>query len=635
MSYAEAIQFLYDLRLFGMKLGLENTRRLAAAAGDPHLKLRFIHVAGTNGKGSTCAMLENIYRAAGLRVGLFTSPHLVSFAERIQVNRVLISREDVARLAERIRAITDKWGEQSQPTFFEVVAVIALQYFAEQKCELVIWETGLGGRLDATNIVTPLAGVITNVQFDHQKWLGDTIAEIAAEKAGIIKPGIPIITTAEDPDALNVISQTAQRLRAPLTIVGKADQDFEVALAGEHQKTNAALAAAVARILAPQIPVSESAIRNGLKTAQWNGRQQLVDRPGGRKVLLDGAHNAAGAQTLADAVQTRFPSCRPALAFGAMRDKDCAAICKILAPLAGQILISPVSSERGADPHWLADLCRQSNSTAPITICSSIADALARAAEEQLVVVTGSLHLVGDAMVALGLADATDEAGLNDYQPRQDLAAIRAVTFDVGGTLLEPWPSVGHVYAEIAAKHGVHVPAEKLDRQFAAAWKAKKNFGYSAAEWSDLVIQTFDGLAPPPSEALFSDLYSHFASATPWRIFDDVLPCLQRLKRRGLKLGVISNWDERLRPLLHALELDEYFDVVIVSSETGRHKPDAGIFDAATASLGVSAETILHVGDSATEDFEGARQSGFRSLLLRREGTGGPGTISSLDRLLN
>ena len=186
--------FLYDLRLFGAKFGLENTFKLAALAAIRRTELRFIHVAGTNGKGSTCAMLESIYRAAGLRVGLFTSPHLVAFGERIQVNRQLDrAKRDVVAAGRRDAAVARRAfpDADAHPTFFEVVTVMALRYFAEQKCDLVIWETGLGGRLDATNIVTPLASVITNIQFDHQKWLGETLARIAAEKAGIIKPGSP------------------------------------------------------------------------------------------------------------------------------------------------------------------------------------------------------------------------------------------------------------------------------------------------------------------------------------------------------------------------------------------------------------------------------------------------------------
>src|SRR5207302_2210323 len=222
MLYKEAIDYLYSLRLFGTKLGLENTFRLAKLAGNPQERLRFIHVAGTNGKGSTCAMLESIYRAAGLRVGLFSSPHLVEFGERIQVNRSLIGEADVARLAGDLEMLLRQFPADTHPTFFEVVTVMALRYFAEQKCDLVIWETGLGGRLDATNIVTPLASVITNIQFDHQQWLGDTLAKIAYEKAGIIKPGVPVITATDAPEALEVIEQTARKKTAPLTRVGQA-----------------------------------------------------------------------------------------------------------------------------------------------------------------------------------------------------------------------------------------------------------------------------------------------------------------------------------------------------------------------------------------------------------------------------
>src|SRR2546423_3729898 len=205
MTYPEAIQFLYDLRLFGLKLGLENTFRLAELAGNPQQRLRFIHVAGTNGKGSTCAMLESIYRAAGLKTGLFTSPHLISFCERIQVNREPVSEADVVRLLSELQRLLQSFPPEAHPTFFEVITIMALNYFAERKCDLVIWETGLGGRLDATNIVTPLASVITNIQYDHEKWLGSTLGSIAAEKAGIIKPGVPVITAADEPEALEII----------------------------------------------------------------------------------------------------------------------------------------------------------------------------------------------------------------------------------------------------------------------------------------------------------------------------------------------------------------------------------------------------------------------------------------------
>src|SRR5688572_8198942 len=245
MTYAEAIQFLYSLRMFGAKFGLENTFKLAALAGNPQNQLRFIHVAGTNGKGSTCAMLESIYRAAGLRVGLFTSPHLVSFRERMQVNREWISEADVTRLVREMQPRLKEFPAEDHPTFFETVTVMALQYFAEQKCDLVIWETGLGGRLDATNIVTPLASVITNVQYDHQKWLGNTLEQIAREKAGIIKPGVPVVTSAEEPPALAVIKGAAAQQGSALTLVTAAYTQhppldtLRLPLLGRHQRMNA------------------------------------------------------------------------------------------------------------------------------------------------------------------------------------------------------------------------------------------------------------------------------------------------------------------------------------------------------------------------------------------------------------
>src|SRR5437868_7522762 len=219
ISYSESIEFLYGLRWFVAKFGLSNTLRLAELIGNPQNQLRFIHVAGTNGKGSTCAMLEAIYRAAGLRVGLYTSPHLVSFAERIQVNRELIPESDVVRFMNELRPLMNLFPADTTPTMFEVITVMALRHFEEQRCDLVIWETGLGGRLDATNIVTPLASVITNIGWDHQQWLGDTLDKIAAEKAGIIKPGVPVITGAAPGRGLEVIEDAARKTRAPVVVV--------------------------------------------------------------------------------------------------------------------------------------------------------------------------------------------------------------------------------------------------------------------------------------------------------------------------------------------------------------------------------------------------------------------------------
>jgi dihydrofolate synthase/folylpolyglutamate synthase len=418
MTYEAAIQYLYGLRLFGAKLGLENTRKLAALAGHPEQRLRFVHVAGTNGKGSTCAMLESIYRQAGLRTGLFTSPHLVSFRERIQVRGELISEKDIVRLVKKFRALLEEFPKDHHPTFFEVVTVMALDFFAERSCDLVIWETGLGGRLDATNIVTPLASVITNIALDHQQWLGDTLEKIAFEKAGIIKPGVPVATAADEPKALAVIRDVAKQKNAPLTVVDANPTNLPdvLPLRGEHQRRNAVLALSVVNLLQMQIPVSAQQIESGLRQVQWPGRLQLLEKPDGRKILLDGAHNIAGAKVLREAVEKDFPAPKRALILGIFWDKDWRKICGILGPLAGQILTVPVSSQRTANPDDLTEACRAANPSATVSICRSLSDALQKAAAERFVIITGSLYLIGEALELLGFySSAKSERELNEW----------------------------------------------------------------------------------------------------------------------------------------------------------------------------------------------------------------------------
>ncbi|HEU6448451.1 MAG TPA: folylpolyglutamate synthase/dihydrofolate synthase family protein [Verrucomicrobiae bacterium] len=417
MTYAEAVQFLYGLRLFGAKFGLENTFKLAALAGNPQNHLRFIHVAGTNGKGSTCAMLESIYRVAGLRVGLFTSPHLVSFRERIQINRQLISENDVVRLVEELQPLLKQFPENHHPTFFEVVTVIALKFFAEQKCNLVIWETGLGGRLDATNIVTPLASVITNIALDHQQWLGDSLEKIATEKAGIIKNKIPVVTAVDEPEALMAIEKVVREKNAPLIrIQNLRSEDLELSLLGEHQKQNAALAIATVEILRRQIPVSPKQIETGLQNVNWPGRLQLIEK-NGQKILLDGAHNVAGAKALRETIEKKFPAeANRALVLGVLQDKDWQRICEVVAPLAETICAVPVLSERSADPQNFLKACRQANPTAKIFAEKSLADALKKLRDEKFVVVTGSLYLIGEALEVLNYFPLSPgEQGLNEW----------------------------------------------------------------------------------------------------------------------------------------------------------------------------------------------------------------------------
>ena len=460
MTYPEAIRYLYSLRWFGAKFGLANTFKLAALAGNPQNQLRFIHVAGTNGKGSTCAMLESIYRAAGLRVGLFTSPHLVAFGERIQVNRRVISERNIARLVAEMQSLLEEgWGMPDaiipssgpgreveprspeglhaavteHPTFFEVVTVMALRYFAEQECDLVIWETGLGGRLDATNIVKPLASVITNIQYDHQKWLGETLASIASEKAGIIKTGVPVLTATDATEALHVIAETARWQEAPLTTLSPAEMDrpplstLQLPLPGQHQRMNAAVAVATVRALASQIPVSEDTIRAGLSHVHWAGRLQLVTRPTGQRLLLDGAHNVGGAGILAAAMKQYFPAAEPTLVLGILRDKDWPAMCDILAPLARRILLVPVPSERSATPQELAEACRRANPRAQVIECASLGEALEKTIEDGFVTIGGSLYLIGEAMELLHLspAKANNERRLNEWGATAEPAEIK------------------------------------------------------------------------------------------------------------------------------------------------------------------------------------------------------------------
>jgi dihydrofolate synthase / folylpolyglutamate synthase len=426
MSYSKAIEFLYSLRWFGAKFGLNSTLKLAELAGNPQNQLRFIHVAGTNGKGSTCAMLDSIYRAGGLRVGLFTSPHLVAFCERIRVNGRFVPEAEVARLVDRIKPWLTQFPSEEHPTFFEVITLMALMYFRSQECELVIWETGLGGRLDATNIVRPVASVITNIQYDHQKYLGESLASIASEKAGIIKPSTPVITGTDAPEALAVIRGKAAELNVPITLVTSEDvhaaplNDLILPLLGEHQKLNAAVALATVRVLQNVIPCSDDSIRAGLSVVNWPGRLQLATLPSGQKVLLDGAHNLSGAETLVAALKSYFPNSKPALILGILQDKDWTHMCQVLAPLASAVLLVPVHSERSAEPHGLAEVCRNANPAAEILECSSLSEALAQTSRHAFVTIAGSLYLVGEALELLKLSptNTSQEWQLNEWSIR-------------------------------------------------------------------------------------------------------------------------------------------------------------------------------------------------------------------------
>jgi dihydrofolate synthase/folylpolyglutamate synthase len=407
MTYRETTEFLYSLRMFGSKLGLENTVRLAALCGSPQEKLRFIHVAGTNGKGSTCAMLESMYRAAGYRTGLFTSPHLISFTERIQVNRAPISESEVVRWSAAMIGLLggpdlERWA--FRPTFFEFATVMAMLHFAEQRCGVVIWETGMGGRLDATNIVRPLASVITSIGLDHQQWLGSTLPEIAAEKAGIVKAGAPVVAAPNPPEVLEVIRRKAAEAGAPLTVAGRPSGGVEVPLLGEHQLTNAGVALETVRQLRPVLPVSEEVAARGLAATRWAGRLQRVKTSRGQ-VLLDGAHNLDGVAALERALRQLFPGGGLNMVLGFFQDKPWREMCRQLLPLARRAWFVPVQSERTIDPADALRYCAEHFPGVERSQCGSLREALETALASSgngAVLVSGSLFFVGEALELLG-----------------------------------------------------------------------------------------------------------------------------------------------------------------------------------------------------------------------------------------
>jgi dihydrofolate synthase/folylpolyglutamate synthase len=276
--------------------------------------------------------------------------------------------------------------------------------------------------LDATNIVTPLASIITNIGIEHSEWLGDTYEKIAAEKAGIIKPNVPVITAARPGEGLEIIASVAQEKRAPLTVVEESQvhrpplDALELPLHGAHQKLNAATAVATVRALGRQLPVSDVMSGKGLVGVNWPGRMQRVSTASGQIVLLDGAHNPASAEALRLALPAEFPDARPTVIFGVFRDKDSASMCHSLAPLAGRLLLTPVHSDRTENPARLMIACREANPGAPIEICTSLAQAIEKAVRDPFVVVTGSLYLVGEAMELLGLSPANGgERALNEW----------------------------------------------------------------------------------------------------------------------------------------------------------------------------------------------------------------------------
>jgi dihydrofolate synthase/folylpolyglutamate synthase len=394
VNYREALAWLYGLQRFGIKLGLENTRRLLAELQVDLGDCKVIHVAGTNGKGSVCAMIDSILRAQKYRTGLFTSPHLVTFRERIRVGGEMISEEAVANGLATIRELVRDWDPH--PTFFEIATALALRHFSNAKIEIAILETGLGGRLDATNALQSDVSVITPIDLDHQQWLGDTMEKIASEKAGIIKPKVPVIAAMQSPKAEQVIRTRAAECEAPLQFVNDSYQKTPVGLSGEYQKENAALT--VAAIRAARIDIDASSIVRGLTTVDWPARFQRWDE----RTIIDGAHNPAAAQSLAKTWREFFGDQRASLILAILSDKDLRGICEALAPIADSVLLPKIRSERASRPDELAKILSTTTPSVPYSITGSIGDAIASArAKPSPILLTGSLHFAGEALAYL------------------------------------------------------------------------------------------------------------------------------------------------------------------------------------------------------------------------------------------
>lgn len=417
MSYPESVEYLYALGnelKAGAKFGLDRMRALLEGLGNPERNLNIIHVAGTNGKGSTCAMIATACRAAGLHTGLFTSPHLIKPTERIAFDNEPVSEERFAQLFEIVHSKAEQLISEGKiddhPTYFETVTAMALVAFCDTT-DVVVLEVGLGGRLDATNVVMPRLTVITPIHYDHEAFLGNTIASIASEKAGILKPRIPLIMAAQMPEAAEVILDRAAELHCP--VVDAADhaveaieltpygstfhflgQKFTCGLPGAHQVQNTATAILACREFG--LPIE--AIHKGVASARWPGRMEYVlRRP---DFILDGAHNPAGAQSLVVYIQ-QFCSNRPVwLVYGAMRDKAIEEVISQLFPLAGKLILTAPNFPRALRPEAILEIADHPNAITAADVPAAI-ELARQAPPEAAVFFTGSLFLVGEARAIL------------------------------------------------------------------------------------------------------------------------------------------------------------------------------------------------------------------------------------------
>lgn len=425
MTYQEALAYLASLEPLGIRPGLDRIRALLARLGNPQDGFRSVLIAGTNGKGSVAAFLASILRQAGHRPGVYTSPHLVRFEERVVVGEETIDEDEVAALASETRdAIeAEKAGGGEQPTYFEATTALAFLHFRRQGLPLAVLEVGMGGRFDATNVVSPIACAITPVALDHTQWLGRTLAAIAFQKAGILRSGVPAVIARQDPEALEVIRTEAERVGAPLTLTsacevrpagggpfsdppvfslttpsGRRYPELAPPLRGAHQVENATVAVLLAEQLAAagHGPIGEQAIARGLARAVWPGRIEIL--PGDPDLLLDGAHNPAGCETLAAYLRDHRSGRRIALLFASLDDKPADRMLEILCPLVAKVIVTRVPVTRGESVETLHRIAARLHAdAAPVaTIEEALAHAGRAAGRGGLVVVSGSLYLVGE-----------------------------------------------------------------------------------------------------------------------------------------------------------------------------------------------------------------------------------------------
>ena len=416
-EYQQSLDYLYGLEKFGMIFGLTQVERILEALGNPHREVQAIHIGGTNGKGSTAAMMASILQKEGYRMGLYTSPHLIRFTERIKVNGKEIEKEEVAELAGWMKERIEAAGIPSPFTFFDFTTAMGLLYFKQKMVDLAILEVGLGGRLDSTNVIDPLLSIITNIAKDHEEYLGRSILKIAREKAGIIKKGRPLITGAVQPQVLRLFSKVCREKGTAYYRVGKEFRyvqneerhfDYEglhrklwgisLNLGGPHQIINATTALGAMEVLDDLgYPVSNDAMIEGLKEVEWPGRLEMVcSSP---RVVLDGAHNPAGALVLKESLGKEFQYRHLILLLGVMKDKDIKSILHLLAPLADHLILTRPHYDRAASPALLKKTLGGSGKKAEIVedLEAAIEKGLSMTQDEDLLCIAGSLYTVGEA----------------------------------------------------------------------------------------------------------------------------------------------------------------------------------------------------------------------------------------------